>query len=71
MDHGEQRRILEEIARESSNPNARVSAIRALRQMDEAEAEQKQAETENKFANLDEWRRLRDVEPRRGGPKGA
>lgn len=32
MEVSEMRRILEEIARESANPTARVSAIRALRQ---------------------------------------
>jgi hypothetical protein len=41
MDRAEMRGILEEIARESANPNARVSAIRALRQLAEAEEEEK------------------------------
>ena len=35
MDRDEMREILETIARESANPTARVSAIRALRQLDE------------------------------------
>jgi hypothetical protein len=35
MDRDEMREILETIARESANPTAPVSAIRALRQLDE------------------------------------
>ena len=45
MNADEMRTILEGIARDSSNPNARVSAIRALRRLDEDEQAESQAET--------------------------
>ena len=49
--------------------SAKVQAIKMLLALQDGEP----AATANsdKFANLDEWRRLRDVEPRRGGPQGA
>jgi hypothetical protein len=41
MERDEMRRILEEIARSDRNPNARVSAIRALKQLADDEEENK------------------------------
>jgi hypothetical protein len=66
MELAEMCRILEEIARESKNPNARVSAIRALRRLEEGE--EKKEPSENAFDRLDdEHRRLYAVKPRRTG----
>jgi hypothetical protein len=62
----EQRRILEEIARDSSNPNARVSAIRALRRLEEAEAKEDPPQSAD-FADLDACRERRHTK----GPKSA
>ena len=59
-------RILEElILDEGTNATAKCTAIRTLRELQGDE----RGETvySDKFANLDEWRRLRDVKPRRGG----
>ena len=49
--------------------SAKVQAIKMLLALQDGEP----AATANSamFANLDEWRRLRDVEPRRGGPQAA
>ena len=54
---------------EGTNATAKCTAIRTLRELQGEE----RGETvySDKFANLDEWRRLRDVKPRRGGPQGA
>ena len=49
--------------------SAKVQAIKMLLALQDGQP----AATANSamFANLDEWRRLRDVEPRRGGPQAA
>jgi DNA-binding GntR family transcriptional regulator len=62
MDHDEMREILEEIARQKANPNAAVAAIRALRQLAKAEAEEEE-DGDTPFDDLDaaakfaEWRK--------------
>jgi hypothetical protein len=52
MERSEMRKILEEIARESPNPTARVSAIRALRQLKE-DAEDEKSAVQEGFEELD------------------
>jgi hypothetical protein len=53
MERSEMGRILEKIARESSNPTARVSAIRALRQLKEDQEASKRPAPQPGFEELD------------------
>jgi hypothetical protein len=68
MERDEMVRILEEIARNDRNPNARVSAIRALKQLADDE-EQNKPDVQAGFEELDKAkpRHLHPVE----GSKGA
>jgi hypothetical protein len=60
MERDEMRKILEEIARESPNPTARVSAIRALKQLNEDEEKES-----NKSEVSAGWEELYAVRPRK------
>ena len=63
MERDEMVRILEEIARETPNPTARVSAIRALRHLAEDEEDNKPAAQQPGFELLDRAKpQLRAVE---------
>jgi hypothetical protein len=68
VERDEMRRLLEGIARESTNPNARVSAIRALRQLEDDEEKEKERSVPEGMGAL------YAVKPHNGhenGPKGA
>ena len=70
MDRSEMIRILEElILDESTNATAKCTAIRTLRELQGDELPESKSSAA--FADLDDWRRLRDVKPRRGGPQGG
>jgi hypothetical protein len=61
MDEQEMIDILEDLARNGGD-TARISAIRLLRAWDSSPAE-----TDDRLADLDEWRKLHAARPRRGG----
>jgi hypothetical protein len=61
MDRDEMRQILEQIARESPNPTARVSAIRALKQLADDE-EEKKPDLQPGFEELDKAKPRRNEE---------
>jgi hypothetical protein len=61
VERDEMVRILEEIARDSSNPNARVGAIRFLKQLEEAEED---ARPLAEVSNLEAFRKLDELDER-------